>query len=109
MSGTTEIYICQPGQAIKEGRMEMGSVDSRAQAEHDAESRLKLDPTIAKIAYYAVSEGGAFRCFYTKENPNVVKPKRKVGSAALSVGRGRAKKNAKLSLARRILAAIGLD
>ena len=29
MSGATEIYICQPGQPIKEGRVEYGTMETR--------------------------------------------------------------------------------
>lgn len=82
MSGTTEIYICQPGQAIKEGKVEYGAIESRREAAADADQRCKADPSIAKIAYYAVKDDGAFRSIYSYENPNVRKPapaRRKAG------------------------------
>ena len=74
MSGATEIYICQPGQALKEGRVEYGTMETRAEATSDAERRCNADRSIAKIAYYAVTESGKFRSIYTHENPNAAKP-----------------------------------
>ena len=75
MSGATEIYICKPGQALKEGRVEYGSMETRDEAASDAERRCRLDPTIARIAYYAVTESGDFRNIFTYDNPNAGKPK----------------------------------
>jgi hypothetical protein len=74
MSGATEIYICQPGQAIKQGRVEYGTMETRDEAAVDARRRSQSDPSIAKIAYYAVKEDGAFRSLYTFDNPNAAKP-----------------------------------
>jgi hypothetical protein len=74
MSGATEIYICQPGQALNEGRVEYGTMESRDDAASDAERRCKFDPTIAKIAYYTVTGSGKFHSIYTHENPNAAKP-----------------------------------
>ena len=70
MSGATEIYICKPGQAIKEGKVEYSSIETRGEAEADAARRVKIDPTIAKIAYYAVKENGDFRSLYSFDNPH---------------------------------------
>jgi hypothetical protein len=75
MSGATEIYICQPGQALKEGRVEYGTMDTKDEAASDAERRCRQDPSIARIAYYAVTEDGNFRNLFVYENPNAGKPK----------------------------------
>lgn len=64
---STEIYICKPGQALKEGKVEYADIDSRLDAEDDAKYRCNADRSIAKIAYYKVSPDGDFRCFYTHQ------------------------------------------
>lgn len=73
MPGATEIYTCQPGQAIKEGKVDYSSLETRGEAEADAARRVKSDPTIAKIAYYAVTEDGDFKVLYTFDNPHAAK------------------------------------
>ncbi|MPY71934.1 MAG: hypothetical protein GEU92_17850 [Alphaproteobacteria bacterium] len=75
MSGATEIYICQPGQPLKEGRVEYGTMETRDEAASDAARRCTADPSIGCIAYYAVDAKGGFRNFYTHENPKAGKPK----------------------------------
>ncbi len=80
MSDATEIYICGPGQEIKEGRVEYADLDTRAEAASDAERRCMADPSIAKIAYYRVSEDGGFKSLYSYDNPRAERPK-PVGSA----------------------------
>ena len=70
MAGTTEIYICQPGQAIQEGRVEYSSIANRNEAEVDAIQRVRNDPTIAKLAYYTIKDDGGFRSLYSYDNPN---------------------------------------
>jgi len=77
MPGATEIYICKPGQAIKEGKVEYSSIETRAEAEADAARRVRSDPTIAKIAYYAVKEDGGFRTLYSFDNPNAARVERR--------------------------------
>ena len=73
MSGITEIYICKDGQSLEEGKLEVSSlVETRAEAEADARRRCQFDPAVAKIAYYAVTDDGAYRNFYTYRNPNPV-------------------------------------
>ena len=69
MPGATEIYICQPGQAIKEGKVEYSSIETRAEAEIDAIQRVRADPGIAKLAYYAVKDDGGFKSLYSFDNP----------------------------------------
>jgi len=73
MPGATEIYICRPGQAIRDGKVEYSSVETRGEAEADAARRVRADPGIAKIAYYAVSEDGGFRSIYSFDNPRAGK------------------------------------
>ncbi len=103
MSGVTEIYICRPGQALKEGRMEYGSMETRAEAEADAAQRLRLNPGIAKIAYYAVSDNGDFRCIYSRNNPQAPAPEPR------RPARPRKAKPRKPSLLRRIRAVFEVD
>lgn len=88
MSGATEIYICQPGQPIKEGRVEYGTMETRDEALSDAERRCGSDPSIAKVAYYAVSESGDFRCICTYDNPKAGKAPsvRTLGDGAMKSG-----------------------
>ena len=75
MPGVTEIYICKPGQDLKQGKLETSSrISGKEDAECDAEQRCKLDPTIDRIAYYAVDAGGTFRSFFTYKNPRASAP-----------------------------------
>lgn len=85
---STEVYICKAGQALKEGKVVYADVDNRNEAVADATERCKFDSSIAKIAYYTVSEEGDFRCIYThqgdasdakqaKEKPDIAKRKAK--------------------------------
>ncbi|CCQ72072.1 hypothetical protein [Magnetospira sp. QH-2] len=80
---TCEIYICKPGQPLKEGRMEMNhDVTCKEEAISDAERRIKMSPSIGKIAYYLLSDSGSFRCIYTHNNEAAAKaapPKRRSG------------------------------
>ena len=72
MAGTTEIYLCRAGQALKQGRVEYSdSIANKADAEADAIQRCKWDKKLAKIAYYAVTVEGDFRIILTYTNPNI--------------------------------------
>jgi hypothetical protein len=85
MSDLTEIYICKPGQELKQGKLEHSNISTKAEAEKDAKSRCKYDPTIGRVAYYAVDESGKFRNFYTYDNTKaafVPKPRPASGAAA---------------------------
>ena len=110
MSGATEIYICQPGQAINEGRVEYGMMETRDEALSDAERRCASDPSIAKVAYYAVSEDGGFRCICTYDNPKAGKapPVRTLGDGAVKSRRRRAV-DSKPSLIRQLRAVFEED
>jgi len=77
MSGATEIYICEPGQPVEQGRIEYSAkIRSRYDAEKDALDRCAADPSIGKIVYYAVSEDGDFKSILTYDNPRARKVKK---------------------------------
>lgn len=62
----TEIYSCKDGQKLKEGKLDLSQdITTKEQAEGDARRRCKLDPSIRRVAYYAVTEDGRFRNFFT--------------------------------------------
>ncbi len=70
MDGGTEIYICKNWQSLEEAEIEYSDqIENRKQAEEDAEEMCGLEPRIRKIAYYAVSDKGAYRRIFTFENP----------------------------------------
>lgn len=75
MSDLTEIYICKPGQELAQGKLEHSNISTREEAAKDARSRCKYDPTIGRIAYYAVDEAGKFKNFYTYDNTKGFVPK----------------------------------
>lgn len=83
MSGATEIYVCRPGQALKQGKLEYSSdISTRDEAASDAQRRCAADSGIARIAYYAVDGSGRFRNFFTYENPRAGKPQPRQSRAA---------------------------
>jgi len=70
MAGVTEIYICQPGQSLKDGQLVIShDVTTREQAFADAVTRCHLDAGIARIIYYAIRPDGDFRTIFSYENP----------------------------------------
>lgn len=72
--GAVEIYLCKPGQELKQGRVEVSeSIENRADAEHDAQMRCMRDKTLAKVAYYKINDDGDFKVLYTYNNPNIGK------------------------------------
>jgi len=72
MAGTTEIYLCRAGQALKQGQVEYSDrIETKGEAEADAIQRCKWNKKLAKIAYYAVNEEGDFRVILTYNNPNI--------------------------------------
>jgi len=76
MMGTTEIYICQPGQTLKQGQLVIShDVATREDAQADATTRCRLDKSIARIIYYAIRPDGDFRTLYSYENPNATAPR----------------------------------
>ncbi len=69
MDGGAEIYICKDWQSLEEAEIEYSDqIENRKQAEEDAEEMCRLEPRIRKIAYYAVSDKGAYRRIFTFEN-----------------------------------------
>ena len=71
VSGVTEIYMCKEGQELREGELEIShSITTKEQAEPDAIARCRKNPGLRKVAYYAISESGSFKNFYTYANPN---------------------------------------
>lgn len=105
MSGVTEIYVCKAGQDLKQGKLETSTrISSREDAECDAEQRCKLDPSIDRIAYYAVGEDGTFKNFLTYKNPRAVAAAAAAASAASApkprAVRGKAAKAARVSVRR---------
>ena len=79
MAGSTEIYICKPGQALTDGRVEYGDMTTKAEAENDAIERIRCDSSIGKIAYYVIRPNDEFKCILTKQNPDAVLPE--IGAA----------------------------
>ncbi|MDP6390949.1 MAG: hypothetical protein QF654_13720 [Alphaproteobacteria bacterium] len=75
-----EIYMCKAGQQLTDGELvHSDSIENRADAEADAQERCGKDPTLAKVAYYKISEEGEFRIFYTYTNPHAVSEKKPHG------------------------------
>lgn len=104
MPDTTEIYICKNGQALKEGKLVIsGEIGGRKDAEDDATRRCQIDPTIDRIAYYAVAEDGAFRNFFTYTNPAATGRTKTARKAAASRRSSPAKKAVKKSWFRRLM------
>jgi len=82
---TTEIYVCMDGQELRDGRLELSeSIGDKAAAEADARARCARDPAIARVAYYAVADSGAFRLIlaYTNPAPRRAAPPRRASGPA---------------------------
>ena len=71
MPDVVEIYICKPGQELKEGQLVVSNdIDTRDDARADAEGRCAGKPGVARVAYYAISDNGDFKSFFSYTNPN---------------------------------------
>lgn len=106
---TVEIYLCKPGQALKDGHLVYSdAIHCRADAEADALQRIKTNPGLAKIAYYQVSETGDFKILYSHQNPNAGAPPKPKSDPANPRKRRKKKMPKKLSLGQKILKGIGL-
>ena len=71
MSAITEIYISKFGERLEDGALQTtDEIQNRNQAERDALQMCQRDPTIDKIAYYAVREDGINRHLLTYTNPS---------------------------------------
>ncbi len=104
MAGSTEIYICKPGQALTDGRVEYGEITTKIEAEDDAIERMRCDSSIGKIAYYAMRPNGEFKCIHTRQNPdNALPPSKPPAGIAPRPTKPRGKKVAKPSLMGRAL------
>ncbi len=74
----TEIYSCKDGQKLKAGRLDLShDITDKDQARADALRRCKLDPSLRRIAYYAVSDDGRYRNFFTYTNTTAGSPKKR--------------------------------
>lgn len=72
MPDVVEIYVCKAGQKLEEGRLVVSNdITSKEDARSDALSRCSSDPTVAKVAYYAISEDGDFKAYFSYTNPDV--------------------------------------
>ena len=71
MTGITEIYISKFGGKLEDGALQTTEdIQNRDQAERDAQQMCQRDPTIDKIAYYAVRDDGKNRHLLTYTNPS---------------------------------------
>ena len=71
MPNVVEIYLCKAGQKLEEGRLVMSNdIADKEAAKSDAEARCKISPSLARIAYYAISSNGDFKPFFSYTNPN---------------------------------------
>jgi len=72
MPDVVEIYLCKAGQKLEEGRLIVSNdIADKDAAKADAENRCKISPSLARIAYYAISSSGDFKPYYSYSNPNV--------------------------------------
>ena len=71
MPDVVEIYICKPGQELKQGQLVVSNdIETREDAEADAKSRCAGNRGIERIAYYEIKDDGDFRSFFSYKNPN---------------------------------------
>lgn len=67
---TTEVYICQKGQSIREGALEVRPDITRPdEAEADATAKCDGNKRIEKVVYYRVTEDGDNKLLLKYENP----------------------------------------
>lgn len=109
MPDVVEIYICKPGQKLEEGQLVVShDISDKDAAKMDAEKRCKFSPSIDRIAYYAITESGDFRSYFSYKNPNVEAKKPKTVSAGTPKKRKRKKKPAKKSWWAKFKKALGI-
>ncbi len=71
MAEAVEIYLCQPGQKLKEGRLvKANNIPDKNAAKVDAGRRCKSDRNLVRIAYYRVNDAGDFKMLYSHKNKN---------------------------------------
>ncbi len=104
MPDVVEIYICKPGQELKQGQLVVSNdIDSRDDARADAEDRCSGNPWIARIAYYAISPNGDFKPYFSYTNPNAEAAPQAAEDAPKKKKSKKTKKPAKKSLLTRFL------
>ena len=73
MSDVVEIYSARGDESIRDGALDYShTIQTKTQAEADAQARCKRDRTIRKIAYYIVRDDGYFKTLFSYENPDPV-------------------------------------
>jgi len=104
MPDVVEIYICKPGQELKQGQLVVSNdIDSREDAQADAESRCAANRGIERLAYYVVKDDGEFRAYFSYKNPNVEAPPPTGGDGSKAKKKSSKKKPpAKMKLGARI-------
>jgi len=71
VSNVVEIYICNEGQDLRQGRLETSQeIANRTDAEADAQYRCSEDNAIQKIAYYSLTDEGDAKKLLIYENPH---------------------------------------
>ncbi|NQV56128.1 MAG: hypothetical protein HQ503_09750 [Rhodospirillales bacterium] len=72
MPDVVEIYMCKPGQKLDEGALVVShDIRDKADAKEDAMRKCKINPSLGRIAYYAINEDGDFKAYFSYTNPNV--------------------------------------
>ncbi len=104
MPDVVEIYICKPGQELKQGQLVVSNdIDSRDAARADAEDRYSGNPGIARIAYYAISENGDFKPYFSFTNPNAEAAPQNAGEAPRKKKSKKTKKPERKGLLNKVL------
>ncbi len=72
MPDVVEIYLCKAGQKLEEGRMIVShDIPDKEAARADALNRCKISPSLARIAYYAITSNGDFKPYFSYTNPDI--------------------------------------
>ncbi len=104
MPDVVEIYICKPGQELKQGQLVVSNdIGSRDDARADAEDRCNGNPGIARIAYYAISENGDFKPYFSFTNPNAQAAPQDAGDAPKKKKTKKSRKPEKKGLLNKVL------
>jgi hypothetical protein len=108
MPDIVEIYLCKAGQKLEEGRLVMSNdITDKDAAKSDAEARCKISPSLARIAYYAISSNGDFKPYFSYTNPNVQNTMAKLQQASEPKKRKRRKKPVKKGLWAKLKKSLG--
>jgi len=107
MPDVVEIYMCKAGQKLDQGQMVVShDITDKEAAKADAESRCKINPTLARVAYYAINPNGDFKPYYAYANPNIDATKPKAESPARK--RKKKKKPVKMGVWQKVKVKLGL-